>query len=147
MARLVNSTGAPGSGDPGRKWGRCTIGGVGSVKNAWRNLPQVLFVAVRFPWRVRLGIAVCRECRHHALGFSSPARGFFAVVRLARLDGTVAGRGIDLYSSVSSTVLAVSRHCFQEPFSRLLGGVYSLYLMAQFEESVRFVALKGEERL
>ena len=33
-------------------------GGVGGVENAWMNLPQVSFVAVRFPWRVRPGIAV-----------------------------------------------------------------------------------------
>ena len=96
--------------------------------NACGNLPQVSFVSVRFPWRVRPGIAVRRECHHHALGFSSPARRFFAVARLAPLDGTVAGGGIDLHSSVPSAGLAGTRDGFRVPFPRTLGAVHFVVL-------------------
>ena len=80
-------------------------------------------------------------------GFSSPARRFLAVARLACLDGTVAGRGLDLHSSVPSTALAGSRDCFREPFPGMMGAVHLLYLMAQLEDSVRNVAQKRRGRL
>ena len=115
LARRIKSRCAPGSGDPGGKWGRYTVG-VGGVENAWINLPRRSFFPVRFPERVRSGVAVCRERHHHMLGLSTPARGFFAVARLTRLDGTVAGGGVDLYSSVPSTALAGSRGGVRKPF-------------------------------
>ena len=141
VATRINSTCVPGSGDPGGKWGRY-VGGVGGVENAWRSLSRWSFVPVRFPARVQSVVAVRRERRHHALGLSTPTRGFFAVARLTRLDETVAGGGFDLYSTVPSTAFAGSRDGVLEQFRGLPGAVHLFYMIAQLEGSVGDVARK-----
>ena len=76
------------------------------------------------------------------LGLSTPARGFFAVARLTRLNGTVPGGGIDLYSTVPSTAFAGSRDGVREPLRVTPGAVHVLYMIAQLEGSVGDVARK-----
>ena len=104
MLRII-STCAPGPGDPGGEWRRET-GGVGGEKDAWCYLPWLSLIPVQFPGRFRSGVAVRGERRHDALGFPSAARGFFAVARLSRLDGTVASGRVELDSAATRTTFA-----------------------------------------
>ena len=59
-----------------------------------------------------------------------------------RLDGTVAGGGVDLYLAVLSTAFAGSRDDLREPFRGMPGAVHLLYMIAQLEDSVGDVARK-----
>ena len=123
--------------------GRREAEGVGGVENAWCYLPRWSCVPVRFSARVRSSVAVRGKCRHHALGLPSPAGGFFAVARLARLDGPVAGGGVDLDSADPGTAFAGLLDGDREPFRGVPSAVHLLYQLAQLDEPVSDVDRKG----
>ena len=116
---------------------------VGGVKDAWCYLPWLSFIPVRFPGRVRSSVAVRSKLRHHALRLPSPACGFFAVARLARIDGTVAGGGVDLDSAGSVMGFAGLLDSGREPFRGVPSAVHLLYQLAQLDGPVSDVGRKG----
>ena len=125
MLQIISAC-APWPGDPGGEWRRKT-GGVGGVKGAWCYLPWLSITPVRFPGGVRSGVAVRDELRHDTLDLPSAARGFIAVVRFARLYGTVASGRIELDSAVTRTAFAVRSDFVREPFGGVPGAVRVLY--------------------
>ena len=125
MLKII-STCAPGPGDLGGGGG-AKPGGVGGVKDAWCYLPWLSLTPVQFPGGIRFGVAVRGERRHNALGLPSAARGTFAVARLTRLDGTVAGGRVELDSVVRRTAFAGRFDVVKELFGGVPGAVHVLY--------------------
>ena len=81
-------------------------------------------------WRVWPGVTVRRERRYCTLGFPPSIFRVFAMARLSRFYGAVAGRGIYVSSSVPITSLAGSRDRFLEPFLGMADAVHFMDTVA-----------------